>query len=86
MLYQRDERHHQAKEISQELEKDRRKIPVITDYILDETLTLLQRRVGYKEAVKFSNLIFSGVLLPQGQRGCYLFGIWVIAWMGQRTG
>ena len=31
-----------------------------TDYILDETLTLLQRRVGHKQAVKFGKLVFSG--------------------------
>ena len=59
-LYKKDAKHKQAKAISKELEKDRRKIPVITDYILDETLTLLKDRVGYKEAVRFGNLVFSG--------------------------
>ena len=59
-LYKKDARHQQAKAISKELEKDRRKIPVITDYILDEALTLLKDRVGHKEAVKFGNLVFSG--------------------------
>ena len=59
-LYKKDAKHKQAKAISQELEKDKKKIPVITDYILSETLTLLKQRIGYKEAVRFGNLVFSG--------------------------
>ena len=59
-LYKKDAKHKQAKVLSQELEKDEKKTPVITDYILDETLTLLKKRVGHKEAVKFGKLVFSG--------------------------
>jgi len=60
MLEKRDEKHKQAKSIAEELEQDERNIPVITDYILDETLTLLKKRVGHKEAIKFGRLVFSG--------------------------
>jgi len=59
-LYKKDTNHKQAKAISKELEKDIRRIPVITDYIFDETLTLLKQRVGHKESVKFGKLVFSG--------------------------
>ena len=60
MLYRKDANHKQAKALSQELEKDIHKIPVTTDYIIDETLTLLKHRVGHQETVEFGRLIFSG--------------------------
>ena len=59
MLYKRDASHKQAQKISQSLNKDRQKVAVITDYILDETLTLIKDRVGHREAVKFGKLVFS---------------------------
>jgi len=49
-----DEHHKKAKEIAQTLLEQTRKAGITTDYVLDETYTILRRRAGHKLAVGYS--------------------------------
>ncbi len=55
-----DEHHKKAKKIAQYLLEQTRKAGITTDYILDETYTILRKRVGHKLAVEFGEEIRQG--------------------------
>ncbi len=52
----KDQNHKTAKEAAKYLKN--KKIPLITtDYIFDETVTIIRMKVGHKEAVNFGNFL-----------------------------
>ena len=55
-----DEHHKKANEIAQYLTEQTRKSGITTDYILDETYTILRERAGHKLAVQFGEEIRQG--------------------------
>jgi predicted nucleic acid-binding protein len=55
-----DEHHKKAKEIAQHLLEQTRKAGITTDYILDETYTILRERAGHKLAVQFGEEVRLG--------------------------
>lgn len=56
-LYDRkDQNHRTAREVAEYLRESR--VPLVTtDYIFDETVTIVRRRVGHREAVAFGEAL-----------------------------
>jgi predicted nucleic acid-binding protein len=62
-LYDRkDQNHQKAKEAAIHLKDG--KVPLITtDYVFDETVTIIRMRVGHKEAVNFGNSLLKSKIV-----------------------
>ncbi|MAE13527.1 hypothetical protein CMO92_03100 [Candidatus Woesearchaeota archaeon] len=55
----RDIHHEKAKRILEEIISERYGTPLTTDYIVDETLTVIQRKSCHEEAVRFGKHLFN---------------------------
>lgn len=62
-LYDRkDQNHQKAKEAATHLKDG--EVPLITtDYVFDETVTIIRMRVGHKEAVNFGNSLLKSKIV-----------------------
>lgn len=63
MDVQNDANHERASKIKEDIAENKYGVPYTTNYIIDETLTLMRFRVGHEEAIAFGEKIKSSRVL-----------------------